>query len=65
MWTIADQMARLAVNQWSSADERKSAIPPFYIVSTAGPGAGDSSTSRTAGPVPTGFQDAFKKLWGV
>ena len=64
MWTIADQMARVAVNQWSSADERKSAIPPFYIVST--PAAAQALVQYKDGwPGPTGFQDAFKKLWGV
>jgi ribose transport system substrate-binding protein len=64
MWTIADQMARVAANQWSSADERKSAIPPFFIVSTAA--AAQSLVGFKDGwPGPTGFQDAFKKLWGV
>jgi ribose transport system substrate-binding protein len=64
MWTIADQMARVAVNQWSVSDERKSAIPPFFIVST--PAQAQALIGFKDGwPGPTGFQDAFKKLWGV
>jgi ribose transport system substrate-binding protein len=64
MWTMADQMARLATNQWSTADERKSAVPPFYIIST--PDQAKAIVSFKDGwPGPAGFKDAFKKLWGV
>ena len=64
MWTIADQMARVAVNQWSASDERLSAVPPFYIIST--PAQAQAIVNFKDGwPGPTGFQDAFKKLWGV
>ena len=35
MWTLADQMARVANGEWSSANERTNAIPPFYLVDTA------------------------------
>ena len=30
MWTLADQMARVANGEWSSANERTNAVPPFY-----------------------------------
>jgi len=64
MWTIADQMARVADNQWSATEERASAIPPFYVVSSAA--AAQALVGYKDGwPGPTGFQDAFKKLWGV
>jgi ribose transport system substrate-binding protein len=64
MWTLADQMARLATNQWSSTDERKSAVPPFYIVTT--PDQAKVLVGLKDGWAgPAGFQDAFKKLWGV
>jgi ribose transport system substrate-binding protein len=63
-WTMADQMARLAANQWSTSDERTSAVPPFYIVST--PDKAKALLPLPDGwPGPAGFQDAFKKLWGV
>ena len=64
MWVLADQMARLAAGQWSSAEERQSAVPPFYIVST--PDQAKVLVGEKDGWAgPTGFQDAFKKLWGV
>jgi ribose transport system substrate-binding protein len=64
MWTMADQMARLATNQWSTSDERKSAVPPFYIVST--PDQAKAIVSFKDGwPGPSGFHAAFNKLWGV
>lgn len=64
MWTMVDQMARLSVNQWSSADERKAAIPPFYIVDT--PAAAKAVAAEKFGwPGPAGFQETFKKLWGA
>ena len=64
MWTMVDQMARLSVDQWSAPDERKAAIPPFYLVTTAD--AANAVASLPDGwPGPTGFKDNFKKLWGV
>jgi ribose transport system substrate-binding protein len=64
MWTMVDQMARLSVDQWSVQDERKAAVPPFYLVTTA------DAANTVAGlpdgwPGPAGFKDKFKKLWGV
>jgi ribose transport system substrate-binding protein len=64
MWTMADQMARLAVSQWSANDERKAAVPPFYIVSTADQ-AKVLLPLKNGWPGPDGLQDAYKKLWGV
>ena len=64
MWTMVDQMARLSVGQWSLADERKAAVPPFYLVTTAD--AANALVNLDDGwPGPTGFQDTFRKLWGV
>jgi ribose transport system substrate-binding protein len=63
-WTMVDQMARLSVNEWSVQDERKSAIPPFYLVTTAD--AANALVQLDDGwPGPTGFKDTFRKLWGV
>jgi ribose transport system substrate-binding protein len=64
MWTMADQMARLATNQWSVSEERQAAVPPFYIISTADQAKAIVSF-KDGWPGPSGFQDAFKKLWGV
>jgi ribose transport system substrate-binding protein len=64
MWTLADQMARVANDEWTSANERTNAIPPFYIVDT--PDAASAIVGLDNGwPGPDGFQDAFKQLWGV
>jgi ribose transport system substrate-binding protein len=64
MWTLADQMARLSVNAWSLTEERQAAIPPFYLVTSA-----DRARSLVALPFgwpgPAGYEDAFKRLWGV
>ncbi len=63
MWTMADQMARVAVDQWSLPDERKAAISPFYLVST--PDQAKAIVDEKNGwPGPAGFKDTFKKLWG-
>ena len=64
MWTMVDQMARVSVNQWSLADERKAAVPPFYLVTNA-ESAKAIVDLKDGWPGPTGFQAAFKKLWGV
>jgi ribose transport system substrate-binding protein len=64
MWTMVDQMARLSVDQWSLADERKAAVPPFYLVTTAD-AANAVANLEDGWPGPTGFKDTFKKLWGV
>jgi len=64
MWTMVDQMARLSVGQWSLADERKAAVPPFYLVTTAD--AANALVNLDDGwPGPAGFKDTFRKLWGV
>jgi ribose transport system substrate-binding protein len=64
MWTMADQMARLSVGQWSIEDERKAAIPPFYLVTTP-EAARELVDEKDGWPGPAGFKDTFKKLWGV
>ena len=64
MWTLADQMARVANGEWSSANERTNAVPPFYLVDTARRGQGLVGLDN-GWPGPEGFQDAFKQLWGV
>lgn len=64
MWTMVDQMARVSMNQWSLADERKAAVPPFYLVTDA-EGAKAVVDLKDGWPGPTGFQDTFRKLWGV
>lgn len=64
MWSMADQMARLAVGEWSLELEREAAIPPFYIVST--PEQAEAIIDLPSGwPGPDGFKDKFKELWGV
>jgi ribose transport system substrate-binding protein len=64
MWTIADQMARQAVGQWSAENERSSAVPPFYLVTS--PDMAKQLVDLDYGwRGPEGFQDAFKQLWGV
>jgi ribose transport system substrate-binding protein len=64
MWTLADQMARYAAGEWSLELERKSAIPPLYVVSTADQ-AKQIVGLKAGWPGPTGFKDTFKKLWHV
>jgi ribose transport system substrate-binding protein len=64
MWTMADQMARYAVGEWSLELEREAAIPPLYIVSSAE--QAEAIVDLPAGwPGPDGFKDTFKELWGV
>jgi ribose transport system substrate-binding protein len=64
MWTLADQMARVANGEWSSANERTNAVPPFFLVDS--PEAAETLVVLDNGwPGPEGFQDAFKALWGV
>jgi ribose transport system substrate-binding protein len=64
MWTMADQMARLSADAWSLEDERKAAIPPFYLVTTT-EAAKEIEGEKDGWPGPAGFKDTFKKLWGV
>jgi ribose transport system substrate-binding protein len=64
MWVMADQMARLSVGQWSVEEERAAALSPFYLVTT--PDMAKQLVDLKYGWTgPAGFQDAFKKLWGV
>jgi ribose transport system substrate-binding protein len=64
MWTLADQMARLSVHAWSPTEERQAALTPFYLVTSA-----DQARPLVGLPLgwsgPAGYQDAFKRLWGV
>jgi ribose transport system substrate-binding protein len=64
MWSLADQMARVANGEWSSENERTNAVPPFFLVDTV-----ESAKSivdlDNGWPGPDGFKDAFKQLWGV
>jgi ribose transport system substrate-binding protein len=64
MWTLADQMARVANGEWSSANERTNAVPPFFLVDTV-EAAQTLVVLDNGWPGPEGFQDAFKALWGV
>ena len=64
MWTLADQMARVANDEWDSANERTNAIPPFFLVDTA-EAAQSLVTLDNGWPGPEGFKDSFKQLWGV
>jgi len=64
MWTLADQMARVANGEWSSENERTNAVPPFFLVDT--PEAATALVDLENGwPGPEGFKDAFKQLWGL
>jgi ribose transport system substrate-binding protein len=64
MWTMVDQMARYAVDEWSLELEREAAIPPLYIVSSGE--QAEAIVDLAAGwPGPDGFKDTFKELWGV
>jgi ribose transport system substrate-binding protein len=64
MWTLADQMARVANGEWSSANERTNAVPPFFLVDTS-EAAQTLVVLDNGWPGPDGFKDAFKALWGV
>ncbi len=64
MWTLVDQMARVSANEWSLPDERKAAIPLFYLVTTPDD-AKAIANLKYGWPGPVGFKDAFKKLWGI
>ena len=65
MWTLADQMARVANGEWSSENERTNAVPPFFLVDTADDRREHSSTWRTAGRARRVSRTPFKALWGV
>jgi ribose transport system substrate-binding protein len=64
MWSMADQMARVATDQWSLEDERKSATPPYYIIDSV-ENAKAVVDLKDGWPGPDGFKDQFKKLWNV
>lgn len=64
MWSMADQMARVATGDWTLENERKSATPPYYIID--GKEAAEKVVDLKDGwPGPDGFKDQFKKLWNV
>lgn len=64
MWTLADQMARYANGEWSSEDERKSALTPLYIMDTKEE-AEAIADLPDGWPGPDGFKDQYKTLWGL
>jgi ribose transport system substrate-binding protein len=64
MWSLADQMARVANDEWTSENERTNAVPPFYLVDSAD-AAKQLADLPNGWPGPAGFKDAFKKLWGL
>jgi ribose transport system substrate-binding protein len=57
-------MARVATDEWDSANERTNAIPPFFLVDTA-EAAQSLVTLDNGWPGPDGFKDSFKQLWGL
>ena len=62
MWTLADQMARVAVGEW----RRPTSGPTPSRRSTFDtPAAAAEEIIDNGWPGPDGFQDAFKELWGV
>ncbi|MFC3242795.1 sugar ABC transporter substrate-binding protein [Gordonia humi] len=64
MWTLTDQMARVANGEWSVENERASAVPAFFIVDSKE--EAQSIADLTDGwPGPKDFKEQFKKLWGV
>ena len=64
MWVMVDQMARVAEGTWSVDNERVASDPPFFLVDNAD--LAKQVLLEPAGwPGPDGYQDAFKKLWGV
>ncbi|MCW2498458.1 MAG: hypothetical protein JWN87_134 [Frankiales bacterium] len=64
MWTMTDEMARLATDSWTLEGERKAAVPPFYVVSTSEEAA-KIKDLKDGWQGPAGYQDGFKKDWGV
>ena len=65
VWTMADQMARFSVKEWSLDDERKRP-PSRRSTSWTRPELAKPLVGLPQGwPGPAGFKDAFKKLWGV
>jgi len=64
MWSLADQMARFANDEWTSENERTTAVPPLFLVDDAE--TAESLVDLPNGwPGPDGFKDQFKALWGV
>jgi ribose transport system substrate-binding protein len=64
MWSLADQMARVANGEWTSENERTNAVPPFFLIDDAE--TAESYIDLDNGwPGPDGFKDQFKALWGV
>lgn len=64
MWTLADQMARVANGEWDAANERAAAVPPFYIIDSAEDA--EAIVDLPDGwPGPDGFKEQYQALWGV
>ncbi|RZL23103.1 MAG: sugar ABC transporter substrate-binding protein [Rhodococcus sp. (in: high G+C Gram-positive bacteria)] len=64
MWTLADQMARVANNAWDKDQERTAAVPPIYIIDTVEE-AEAVVDLQDGWPGPDGFKDQYKALWGL
>lgn len=64
MWTLADQMARVATGDWNVDQERASTVPPFYILDSV-EDAEEIEDLSDGWPGPDGFKDQYKSLWGV
>ncbi|GAA4821083.1 sugar ABC transporter substrate-binding protein [Nocardioides caeni] len=64
MWTLADQMARVATGDWNVEQERAATIPPVYILDSV-EDAEAIEDLADGWPGPDGFKDQYKALWGV
>lgn len=64
MWTLADQMARVANGEWDQGLERTAAVPPIYIIDTVEE-AEAIVDLQDGWPGPDGFKDQYRTLWGL
>lgn len=63
-WQAVDQMARLAIGQWTLADaQRSDAASLWYVLSSAAQARAIVKDPFWLGPV--GYKSAYEKLWGV
>jgi hypothetical protein len=63
-WQAVDQMARLAIGQWTLTDAiRSDAASLWYVPSTAAQAQALVKDPFWLGPA--GYQSAYEKLWGV